>query len=235
MYEFDLTTIGGYLVAIWELIGGILRFDANAYTAIITHERGGMLALSILFIGGLSLTLGQSVVLFANQVRRRYFATSLMLSAALLVLGVLVWGVTIWAVAAFIFEAERPLRLVLIVVALSYAPLIYGFFVLLPYLGNIWQHVLKLWVLVVLFVAIQSLYQLTWIEALLCCVMGWALREILSWIPGLATAENWLWHLFAGQDRMLATQTAVDNYVAEFRANTPNNDNDQDNPPSGKS
>lgn len=131
MYQFDLTTIGGFLASLWALIQGVLSLDPQAYNAALTQEGGGRLSLAVLFVAGVSITIGQSVVLFANRLPRRRFIVSLVLSSLLLLVGVLFWAASVWVLATYVFGAERSLRLVMIVVSLSYAPMLYGVFVLL--------------------------------------------------------------------------------------------------------
>ncbi len=84
----DWTSVSNFLADVWQFIGGILRLDPAAFQAAYLHDQDAILTLTILLLAGVSYTLGQSVVLFANRVPRRRFIFSLVMSALGLVVGV---------------------------------------------------------------------------------------------------------------------------------------------------
>ncbi len=218
MYSFNLGTIGGFLAAMWALIRGVLALDPNAYVAALTQDGGGRLSVAVLFTAGLSITLGQSVVLFANRVPRRRFLFSLILSSLLLLVGVFFWAATVWLLATFLFGAQQSMRNVLIMVSLSYAPMVYGVFVLLPYLGNIIAIFLRIWILVGVVGAVMVIMPLAFWQALLCCLLGWLFLELATRFPLVTAVEAWLWRITTGAPEMLATADVVDQFVQEMRA-----------------
>ena len=217
MYQIDVSTIGGFLISLWEIITGVLSFDPDAYIAVLTQPGGGRMAVAVLFVSTLSLSIGQSVVLFANRVGRRRFVLSLVLSATLLVVGVYIWATAVWLLAATLFDAQQSFSNVFIVVALSYAPLIYGFLVLLPYLGNIIYMVLRVWILLVLLMAVQALFNFGWFDAVLCSFLGWLVLELIVRIPMITAVEQWLWRVFSGKDNLADTQDIVTEFVQSVR------------------
>jgi hypothetical protein len=218
MYQFDLTTISGFLASLWALLQGVLSLDPAAYEAALTQEGGARLSVAALFVAGLSITLGQSVVLFANRVPRRRFVLSLALSSFLLLVGVLFWAVTVWLLATFLFGAQQTMRNVLIVVSLSYAPLLYGVFVLLPYLGNIINVVLRIWILIGVVGAVMVIFPLAFWQAVVCCLLGWLFLEVVTRLRLVMAAESYLWRNIAGASVMLDTEELVDSFVQELRA-----------------
>lgn len=217
MYDIDVSTISGFLVSLWAVIKGVLSFDPDATTAVLTQDGGGRIALAILFLSTLSLSVGQSVVLFANRVGHRRFVLSLMLSATLLMVGVYIWTTAVWLLAEAIFNATQSFRDVFIVVALSYAPLIYGFLVLLPYLGNIFYMILRIWILLVLLTAVQALFGFGWFEAILCSLLGWVILELVVRIPAITAVERWLWRIFSGKAELADTHDIVTEFVQSVR------------------
>ncbi|MBK6325677.1 MAG: hypothetical protein IPF56_07010 [Chloroflexi bacterium] len=218
MYQFDLTTIGGFLASLWALIQGVLSLDPQAYNAALTQEGGGRLSLAVLFVAGVSITIGQSVVLFANRLPRRRFIVSLVLSSLLLLVGVLFWAASVWVLATYVFGAERSLRLVMIVVSLSYAPMLYGVFVLLPYLGNILYIFLRIWILIALVGAVTAIFPLAIWQALICSLLGWLMLEMATRLPVVSAVENWLWRKTTGTREILPTEDVVERFVSELRA-----------------
>lgn len=215
MYEIDLTSLSGILSSLWQLAGGALRMDPEAFRAAVLHDGGFQLALAILFLGGVSVTLGQSVVLFANRIGRRRFILSLVVFAATFVLGVVIWAASIWLISDVVFGMQKPFWNVITVVALSYTPYLFGFLILLPYLGNIINVMLRVWVFLVMLVAVGALYQFNILEALVAAVLGWILIELVTHLKFLRTEqlEDWVWRITTGTQQELKPQEIVDRYV----------------------
>jgi hypothetical protein len=217
MYEIDVSTISGFLAALWAVINGILSFDAEAYIAVLSQDGGGRIALAILFLSTLSLSIGQSVVLFVNRVSRRRFILSLVLSATLLMIGVFIWATAVWLLAETIFDAHQPFRNIFIVVALSYAPLLYGILVLIPYLGSIIYVVLRVWILLVLLLAVQAFFGFGWFPAIVCSLLGWFILELVVRFPAITAVEQWLWRMTSGKEELEETQNIVEEFVQSVR------------------
>ena len=218
MYPFDLTTVSGFLFSLWALIWGALSFDADVYAAALTQVGGARLSLAALFVAGLSITSGRSVILFANRVPRRRYVLSLVLSSLLLIVGILFWAMTVWLLANFLFRAQVPFRSILIVVSLGYAPMIYGIFVFLPYLGTIVDIGLRIWILLNVVVAVFALLSLTLWQTLLCCLLGWVVLELVSRLRVVTAVESGIWRLTTGVPEMLSTEDVVESFIQEFRA-----------------
>jgi hypothetical protein len=53
MYEFDLTTVGGFLSAMWYTAGGVLKLDPAIFKVAVTLPNMWMVALAILFVAGM--------------------------------------------------------------------------------------------------------------------------------------------------------------------------------------
>jgi hypothetical protein len=218
MYTFDLTTIQGFLTSLWALLWGALSLDPDAYQSALDQKGGARLSLAVLFLAGLSITFGRSVILFANRVPRRRFFLSLVLSSLLLIAGVFFWAATVWLLATYLFGVKEPFRSVLIVVSLSYAPMIYGVFVLLPYLGTPVDIGLRIWILIGVVVAVYTLLPLALWQALLCCLLGWVALEWVVRLPLVTAVESGLWRLTTGVPEILSTEDMVESFIQEIRA-----------------
>jgi hypothetical protein len=217
MYQFDLTTISGFFTSLWTLLWGVLSFDPDAYIAALTQPGGTSLSLAVLFLAGVSLTLGRSVVLFANRVGRRRFILSLVLSALLLIAGVLFWATTIQLLASYLFGTQQAFESVLIVVSLSYAPLIYGVFILLPYLGRPLDFILHIWILLNVVGGTMVILPLGLWPSVFCCLLGWAIWELVTRLPVVMAVQSGLWRLTTGLPKLLTTEVAVASFVQELR------------------
>jgi hypothetical protein len=165
---------------LWQVIGRVLLLDPAVFQEMRAAALGPQVAWGILLLAGLSLTIGQSVTLFANRVSRERFVRALLLSASIFALSAALWAGSIWLIARLLFDLSSPFRHVLISVGLSYAPLLFGLFIFMPYLGNVLNHVLRIWVLLVSIAAITSSANLRIGQALICVVLGWLVWQGLS-------------------------------------------------------
>ena len=161
----------------------------------ILVEMGFLLGSFVLFVlAALSLTVGQSVVLFANRVPPSRFFLSVLASVLSLMLT---------AVGQFIFLAfvltlidhEWSLVALLILVLISDAPYLLGFLVFLPYLGNPILRLLRLGENLIIFVGLLSfgLDALTTAVVVLSMGLGTELWRHLPFIdPDMILDRVWL-------------------------------------------
>lgn len=184
-----------------ELVSGALRLDAATFSALIEHARGLRISLSTVFLAGLSVAMGQSVVLFASRVSPARFVASLVLSASLFVGVFLVWTASIWLVALYGFGSDRPFEASLIAVGLAFAPQLFGFFVLVPYFGSGIGVLLSAWNLLAIALATQVAFEIGLPQAVVCAAAGWALLQVTQRTVGwpLARLARWARSAVAGQ------------------------------------
>ncbi|MFN2124789.1 MAG: hypothetical protein ACK2UP_14925, partial [Candidatus Promineifilaceae bacterium] len=179
-----MESVTNFLGLVKELIVGVLRLDPAVFEAILDSSVAGIvLDLIILFLAGLSDTIGHSAVFFANRVPRRRFLFALVVEALGFVTGVFIWAFSIWLLAGFLFNAQQNYANVVRTVSLGYAPLLFGFLILLPYLGNIIFVILRVWVLLAVLVAVSVDYNFGFWPAFTCSVLGWALITFLARLP----------------------------------------------------
>ncbi len=211
------SNIFSLIIGALALAQGALKLDPAAFVAIEQAPAG--VALIVLFLAGLSDVLGQSVTLLANRVKPGRFVLSIIASVLALVFSVIFWAGTIWFSADFFFEAERPFINVLRDVELSYAPLLFGIFVFLPYLGNYIFRLLRIWTLLALLVAVQVGYSFTFWQALLCCALGWIVYELLTRLPVLQPKRlsQWWWRVTTGTPEPVDIQAKADELAEQGR------------------
>ncbi len=217
MYELDLNSLGGFLAAMWDVAAGVLRLDPEAFVTVINTEGGGWVALAILFVAGISDMLGQSVVLFANRVSPRRFGISVFMSGLMLTFSVLVWAISIWLVVRFIFALDGRLSNIFILVALSQAPLVFGFLSLFPYLGNFIYHAVRVWSLLALVVAVKAVAGALFWQGIIACLVGWLFVQFIIHMPFLRikAIDAWLWRVMTGTKEKLDTQLIADRLATE--------------------
>ena len=218
MYELDYTTLGGFLSAMWEVIKGVLGLDPEIFRAAVSLPGAWKMALAIVFVAGLSDMLGQSVVLFANRVTPRRFMVSTVMSGVMLIVSVFFYALTIWLIVRFAMGVQRTyFSTVLILVSLSYAPLVFSIFTLLPYMGNFIYQTVRVWSLLALVVGVAAVAQSQFWVGILACLLGWLFIQFITHIPifKIKAIDAWVWRVMTGTSQrmdslMLADQLAIE-------------------------
>lgn len=161
-----------------EIIRLALRLNPWIFTEIQVTTRGGYVALGVVVLAALSESLGQSIVLFLNRVQPRRFAVTLAISTLSNIVGYLLWTLTVWLVVRYAFNLHIPIQIVANVVGLAYAPQLFAFFELTPFLGNLFGLLLSLWSMVAIIVAINAGLGLEVWQATVSSGLGWLLIQI---------------------------------------------------------
>ena len=78
----------------WELAGGAIALNPEAFNLIQTLPPAPIAALYIILVAGFSQAVGQGTVLFINRVRPLRFLLSLFIASVLFVFTVLFWGLS---------------------------------------------------------------------------------------------------------------------------------------------
>ncbi len=169
-----------FVVHVWEAIWLALGFNAEAARFVSTEPEAVLVVLTVAFLAGLSLLLGQSVVLFLNRISKVRFIITLVLNAVIYVINLAIWSVVIWFVATFAFGADRPIGIGALAILLGSAPFVFGFFILIPYVGIILTRLLYAWSFLITLVMVQAVFEISWLQALACVGLGWVLLLILN-------------------------------------------------------
>jgi hypothetical protein len=202
----------------WEVIKAVLSLNPKVFIAAVYLPGAWKLALAIVFVAGISDILGQSVVLFANRVTPRRFIVSTIMSGIMLIVSVFFYAFTIWLIVKFVMGMERSyFSAVLILVSLSYAPLVFSFFTLLPYLGNFIYQTVRIWSLLALVVGVAALAQSHFWAAILACLLGWLLIQFVTHMPifKIKAIDAWMWRVMAGTSLRMDTLTLADQLATE--------------------
>ncbi|MBV8597091.1 MAG: CAAX protease [Candidatus Eremiobacteraeota bacterium] len=157
---------------LWATLFGVMRLHGQAFLDSVALDNGGLIAVLILLAGGLSRSLGQCFVLFANKVSAGRFAVSLVTSAVLYAIGYGLYALCTWAVARF-SGVRLPLGELWIVLAVSYVPFVFSIFEALPYAGIGIMWVLRMWQLLAMVVGIAAVGRVSIGEAFVLAGLGW--------------------------------------------------------------
>ena len=203
----------------FSLIGSALSLNRSALEAAAMAPGALTAALWIAFLGGVSLMLGQSVVLFANRVSRRRFAACLAVAGLVYVAGLAVWGVSIW-LSARIFGLDIPTGAIAFAVCVGQAPLLFGFFCLMPYVGTSLQRILMVYSLLVVVAAISAVLDIRVWQAALLAAIGWAVRAGLDRVltRPLSGVRTWLWRASTGRPTPITRADALATLASDPRS-----------------
>ena len=218
MYEIDISRIDSTLKSLFLIIGGLLHFDAGAIEAISYQEGGNLIAILILVFGGTSLAIGQSVVLFANRVSKRRFFLSLIASGVIFLLWVLLWASSVWLLFTIVHGQQFQYADVLRWAAASMVPLMYGFLVLLPYIGDPIFQFLRIWVLFSFLVNISIMTDSSYLGALAYVGLGWLLIEVVFRFPQVQfeRIKAWWWTKITGTPSRLDVDEVVQQFIDDL-------------------
>lgn len=211
-FEIDFSTVGAALATFFQLLRAILEREQGVIAAI--HDQPGVLQLSfiVVLVAGLSEAVGQSVVLFVNEVKPRRFVISLIITAILFVGGYVLWVLSIWLVALVLFQHEVSLISVIRAVGLGYAPLVFSFLALMPYFGTAINTMLYFWAFTAVVSAVSITLDLTRIEAIVASLAGalLILRIRATFGKPLVKVTRRIRNLAAGKRLVLKVQQAVE-------------------------
>ncbi|HRA76534.1 MAG TPA: hypothetical protein PLE12_09895 [Propionicimonas sp.] len=194
-----------FLAAVGSAIWGVWTLDRSLGEWFGPYPLSLWVSFAIAMLAGASTLLGNSVVLFLNRVRGTRFVVSLLLNGLSMV-GLYIAQAAVIAGVGYLVTGER-LTLVLAAkaVMLATAPMIFGFFSLMPYLGPGVARLLQAWGLVALWVIVGVLYGVNRWTALLITGAGWATMQGASWLLArpLTKVANAIWYRISGHRTML--------------------------------
>lgn len=204
-----------YFGLVFEAIGYTLRLDPRVYSEVILHPEGAAIIRGIVFLAGMSMLLGQSLMLFVNRVRRGRFLLSLVINGLVFLITYAVWGIFVAFIAWLMFDVNIvELVIILFLVGLSTAPLVFGFLILIPYMGPAIGKVLSVWQLLIMTTTVQFTFDVGFIQAAVCVGLSWLLMLILSNTIGVPVVKlrNFTYRKITGSDLDATTQDILLEY-----------------------
>lgn len=183
----------------------------EVFPRLLNTPSSRVLALQILILAGLSETLGQSVVLFANQIRPVRFVVSLFISVFLFIAGGFFWYGSISLVSRFLFNHPLHMEKLALGISFSYTPLLFGFLAFIPYFGQRILQLLYVHSFVILTRLLESYMGLPLWQAILCPLVGLILVQILRSTIGrpIIWLSDKLLDLASGKDYHRDLQNAL--------------------------
>lgn len=171
MEQIELADIG-------QIVRQAMALNEAVFDAIQKAPHGIWIALLIVGLAGISQSLGQSVVLFINNIRPWRFILAVGVSVLSYLAGYLLWTTSVWLVGTYAFDLSVSWIAIAAVVGLAYAPQLLAFFELTPYFGNPFGVLLSLWTMLAVLVAVQAGLDLEFWQAVLASSLGWLMIRI---------------------------------------------------------
>ncbi|HEY9638978.1 MAG TPA: hypothetical protein V6C57_00760 [Coleofasciculaceae cyanobacterium] len=172
-----------------DLIGGSFSLSQDAFQAIIRLPAGQTIALLVVLIAGLSLSIGQSIILFTNRVKPVRFIFSLLLNAILFVFGFLFLVLSTWLTGWWPGFVKISWHELVTSLGLSYAPLLFSFLGALPYAGVPILNGLSVWHLLSMVAGVSAIAQLGATNAFAHVAFGWFTLHLLQRTIGQPIAQ----------------------------------------------
>jgi predicted Abi (CAAX) family protease len=200
----------------WNLVWGALTLNADVFNWINSLPQGNQVALVVVLIAGLAQAIGQCIVLFLNRVKPLRFVLSLGIAALLFVFSYIFWAGSIGFTVNFFFNSNLDYPTVFRTLGLSYAPLMLGFLVALPYFGIPISILLSLWALLAEIMSLQILTDLNAWGAFACAGIGWVVLQALQRTIGrpIIAVAKWLKNLVAGTT-LVTDQTELEKILMQ--------------------
>jgi hypothetical protein len=173
----------------WSLVSGVFWLDAETFQTINNLPLSLIASILVVLLAGLSQTFGQSVMLFINRVRPLRFLLSVAIAAVLFVFNYNFWVFSTWLVAEWLFKVNLPLIEVIKTLGFSYAPLLLGFLMVIPYFGMPILVVLSIWTLLAIATGLGIISNLTIWQAFECCLGGWLVLQLSQRVVGKTIAR----------------------------------------------
>ncbi|MBW4526240.1 MAG: CAAX protease [Phormidium tanganyikae FI6-MK23] len=172
-----------------NLIGGSFALSQEAFRLVVSLLEGQKIALLVVLAVGLSLAIGQSIILFINQVKPIRFVFSLLLNAILFVFGFLFLVFSTWLIGFLPGFTRIPWSELVIALGLSYAPLLFSFLGALPYVGEPILNLLSVWHLLAMVAGVSAVAQVGGARAFTYVAFGWFMLQLLKGTIGQPIAK----------------------------------------------
>ncbi|MCB0162816.1 MAG: hypothetical protein KDI79_01230 [Anaerolineae bacterium] len=189
-----------YLYYLWQAIWNALIFNPRVYEVVSEYPQSFWVTLGVAMVGGASLLIGQSIVLFINQVTPTRFVLSMVLNGLQFAISLLVWAVLLAFLGDLIFKINVPFVVAIRIMFLTAAPMVFGFFVLMPYLGLTIQKILQVWSLLITIQIVNFQFGTNIFESLVVVGLGWLLTVLLNSTIGrpVTVIRDVIWKRYIG-------------------------------------
>lgn len=197
--------IGEFLVSVGRTIAGVLTLNPATAAWFGGYRYSLQVSIAVAVLAGVSVLIGGSVVLFLNRVRGWRFAVTLLLNGIAMVALYAFQALLVAGVGLLVTGDSPGLLVVTRAVMLATAPMVFGFLVLIPYLGPAIGRVLQVWGLLVLWLLVDAVFRADLWQAFWITLIAWGLMQLLSW--ALSRPVSWagdrIWRVVTGRPSLM--------------------------------
>ncbi|MBW4550673.1 MAG: hypothetical protein KME35_06125 [Aphanocapsa sp. GSE-SYN-MK-11-07L] len=173
----------------WDRLSGVFSLNIEAFQQIATSTDNLWSALLVVLFAGLSLGIGQSIILFINRVRPIRFVFSLLLNGILFTCGFLCLVLSTWLICLLSGSVNISLNTLFKVLGFSYAPQLFSFLGALPYAGLPILQGLSVWRLLAAVVGLAAVAGVSGATAFGYVGLGWFTLQFLENTTGQPIAK----------------------------------------------
>ncbi len=197
-----------FFSAVGKAIWGVWTLDSSMGPWFGAHPQNTEIAIAVAMLAGASILVGNSVVLFLNRIRGWRFFASLVLNGLSFAFLYAVQALAIAGVGYLVTGDRVGPQVAIRAVLLATAPLVLGFFELIPYLGPGIARILQAWGMVALWVVVGVLYGVDRWTALAITLTGWGVMQALSWALSTPVTKlgNAIWKRLSGQPTLVTAR-----------------------------
>lgn len=138
------------------------------------------LAIAIFVLAAISKGLSDAGVMMINRVTKGQFVRGLLGGTVMLGIAALTWAVCIWVALRVAMRFEIAFERLLILVFLSYSPLVLGVFAIIPHAGLLWGLILRIWMLLITIAGLHQHFQVPLLYAVAASGVGWLLFQLFG-------------------------------------------------------
>lgn len=214
------TELGRYFVYLWRALTHSLSLDPQVFQLVEDYPQAVWVVVGIVFLAGVSTLLGHSAVLFINRVRKSRFVISLLVNGLVYIISYAVWGFVVWLAGRLLFQVDPPLGQFLRIMGLSTAPLVFGFFILIPWMGPFVGKVLNVWSFLILLAIVEFQFKIGFWGALIVVGLGWLASLALNNTIGrpIIALRNRLFRLVTGSNLDATAEDILINFGSTEQA-----------------
>lgn len=165
------------------LLSAGLRLDPHTFNLVDTPS-GHKYALALFALAVFSKSLGEAGILYINRATKMQYLRGLLGSLTVLAFAAVVWSSCIWLSCRFALGLNLDYKTVVTIILISYFPLVFSFFDILPHLGLLCFKILTVWGLLITVTGLQHEFGLTLYQGLGCSAVGWILFYLLNSVFG---------------------------------------------------
>ena len=183
-----------------HLIETVSLLDRPGIEELLHHPNLETLAVLVILLAGISMALGQSVVLFINRVTPLRFVLSLLISGIGYALWFLIYALAFWLTARYSLQENISYRQTIFWVFTGHAPMVLGFLIFIPYLGILIRYTLQVLTFFTVTLTLSIAYGEWWIVSLVS-LATWIGLEVLTYLVSkpLSGLKQIIWFLQSGR------------------------------------